>query len=46
QRLLADRPLRLRLAAAGRATVEQRFDTELMLEKLATLYARLDGAAQ
>lgn len=45
QRLLADRPLRLRLAAAGRATIEQRFDTELMLDKLASLYARLDGEA-
>lgn len=46
QRLLADRPLRMRLAAAGRATIEQRFDTELMLDKLATLYASLDGAAR
>ncbi|WP_230522489.1 MULTISPECIES: glycosyltransferase family 4 protein [Janthinobacterium] len=46
QRLLADKPLRERLAAAGRATIEQRFDTELMLDKLATLYARLEGAGR
>lgn len=45
-RLLSDRKLREQLASAGRATIEQRFATKVMLGKLSSLYQRLSGSGR
>jgi len=45
-RLLSDRHLREQLASAGRATVEQRFATSVMLDSLSNLYQCLSRSGR
>lgn len=44
--LLADRALRQRLGTAARATIAERFSTEVVVGKISALYGELAGAAR